>query len=159
VTIPGTEVRIQGSIDRIDLTGDGRFVRVSDYKTGVKPLRADEIVLRGGAELQRVIYAIAARQLLPDNPRVVARLVFLGDEEPKPYWLPDVDRAIAELATHVTAATALLLQGITLPGPDAREEYNDFRIALPASPTTYFQIKNTALMRAFGKFARIWGTL
>jgi PD-(D/E)XK nuclease superfamily len=156
VTIPDAEMRIQGSIDRIDLTSDGRFARVSDYKTGVKPLRADEIVLRGGAELQRVIYAIAARQLLPDNPRVVARLVFLGDEKPQPYRLPDVDRAIAEIAAHVTAAIALLRQGITLPGPDAREEHNEFRIALPASPTTYFQIKNTAFMRAFGEFVRIW---
>jgi hypothetical protein len=157
VTIPGTAMRIQGSIDRLDLTGDGRAVRVSDYKTGAEPRRADEIVLGRGAELQRVIYAIAARQLLPDNPRVIARLVFLGDEEPKPYRLPDVDHAIVELAAHVTAAVALLRQGTALPGPDAQEEHNDFRIALPASPTTYLQIKNAAFMRAFGEFARIWG--
>lgn len=156
VTIPGTEVRIRGSIDRLDLTGDGRAVRVSDYKTGAEPRRADEIVLGRGAELQRVIYAIAARQLLPDNPRVIARLVFLGDEEPKPYRLPDVDQAIAELAAHVTAALALLRAGLSLPGPDAQGEHNDFRIALPASPITYFQIKNAAFMRAFGEFARIW---
>lgn len=157
VTIPGTEVRIRGNIDRLDLTGDGRAVRVSDYKTGAEPRRADEIVLGRGAELQRVIYAIAARQLLPDNPRVIARLVFLGDEEPKPYRLPDVDQAIAELAAHVTAALALLRAGLSLPGPDAQEGHNDFRIALPASPMTYFQIKNAAFMRAFGEFARIWG--
>ena len=157
VTIPDTEVRIRGSIDRLDLTGDGRAVRVSDYKTGAEPRRADEIVLGRGAELQRVIYAIAAGQLLPDNPRVIARLVFLGDEEPKPYRLPDVDRAIAELAAHVTAAIGVLRAGHALPGPDAQEEHNDFRIALPASPTTYLQIKNAAFMRAFGDFARIWG--
>jgi hypothetical protein len=144
VMIPGTEVHIQGSIDRLDLTGDGRAVRVSDYKTGAEPRRADEIVLGRGAELQRVIYAIAAR------------LVFLGDEEPKSYLLPDVDQAIAELVTHVTAAIALLRQGIALPGPDAQEAHNDFRIGLPASPTTYLQTKNAAFMRAFGEFARIW---
>jgi hypothetical protein len=145
VTILGTEVRIRGSIDRLDLTGDGRAVRVSDYKTGAEPRRAD------------VIYGTAARQLLPDNPRVIARLVFLGDEEPKPYRLPDVDQAIAELAAHVTAAIALLRRGLALPGPDAQEEHNDFRIALPASPTTYLQMKNAAFMHAFGEFARIWG--
>lgn len=149
-------MRIRGSIDRLDRTGDGRAVRVSDYKTGAGPRRADEIVLGRGAELQRVIYAIATRQLLPDNPRVIARLVFLGDEEPKPYRLPDVDQAIAELAAHVTAAIALLRQGIALPGPDAQEEHNDFRIALPASSTTYLQIKNAPFTRAFGEFARIW---
>ena len=157
VTIPGTEVRIRGSIDRLDLTSEGRAVRVSDYKTGAEPRRADEIVLGRGAELQRVIYAIAAGQLLPDNPRVIARLVFLGDEEPKPYRLPNVDQAIAELAAHVTAAIGVLRTGHAFPGPDAQEEHNDFRIALPASPTTYLQIKNAAFMRAFGDFARIWG--
>lgn len=156
VTIPGTGVRIQGNIDRLDLTGDGRAARVSDYKTGAEPRRADQIVLGRGAELQRVIYTIAARQLLPDNPRVVAHLVFLGDEEPKSYRLPDVDEAIARLAAHVTAAIALLRAGTALPGPDAQEEHNDFRIALPASPGTYLQIKNAAFMRAFGGFSRIW---
>ncbi|WEX85811.1 PD-(D/E)XK nuclease family protein [Sinorhizobium garamanticum] len=157
VTIPGTEVRIRGSIDRLDLTGDGRAVRVSDYKTGAEPRRADEIVLGRGTELQRVIYAIAARQLLPESQRVIARLVFLADQEPKPYRLPDVDQAIAELAEHVTAALVLLRNGHALPGPDAREEHNDFRIALPASATTYLQTKNAAFTRAFGEFARIWG--
>jgi ATP-dependent helicase/DNAse subunit B len=156
VTIPGTNVHIRGNIDRLDLTGDGRAVRVSDYKTGAEPRRADEIVLGRGAELQRVIYAIAARQLLPDNPRVIARLVFLGDEEPKPYRLSDVDEAVAELASHVKSAIALLRRGIALPGPSAHEEHNDFRIALPASPTSYLQIKKASFMRAFGEFARIW---
>ena len=156
VIIPGTDVRIRGSIDRLDLTGDRRGVRLSDYKTGVEPRRAEEIVLGRGAELQRVIYAIAAGQLLPDNPRVIARLVFLGAEEPKPYRLPDVDQAVAELGKHVTAAVTLLHSGNALPGPDAQEEHNDFRIALPASPATYLQLKNGAFMRAFGEFARIW---
>ena len=156
VTIPGTNMRIRGSIDRLDLTGDGRAVRLSDYKTGSEPRRASEIVLARGAELQRVIYAIAARQLLPDNPRVIARLIFLGDQEPKAYRLPDIDQAISELSTHITAAIALLRTGQGLPGPDAQEEYNEFRVALPASPATYFQIKNAAFMRAFGEFARVW---
>jgi hypothetical protein len=156
VEILGTGVRVQGSIDRLDLTGDGRAARVSDYKTGLAPPQADEIVLRGGAELQRVVYATAARQLLPGNPRVVARLLFLGDEEPKPYRLPDVSQAIAELSTHVTAAMALLRKGIALPGPDAKDEHNDFRIALPASAANYFQIKNAAFIRTFGEFVRMW---
>ncbi|WP_164045492.1 hypothetical protein, partial [Serratia marcescens] len=67
----------------------------------VEPRRAEEIVLGRGAELQRVIYSVAASQLLPDNPRVIARLVFLGNKEPRPYRLPDVDQAIAELGGHV----------------------------------------------------------
>ncbi len=156
VEIIGTKVRVKGSIDRLDLTATGNAVRVSDYKTGVEPKRADQIVLGGGAELQRVIYAMAARQLLPDNPRVVARLIYLADQEPRVYKLPDVDQAIAEIAAHVTAASVLLRQGRALPGPDARESWNDFRLALPASPAVYFQVKQAALSRAFDDFARVW---
>lgn len=156
VVIADTGVRLRGNIDRLDLTADGRAVRVSDYKTGAEPKQADRIVLGRGAELQRMIYATAARQLLADNPRVVARLVFLGDDEPKPYRLADVDQTIADLAAHVTAAGVVLRKGTALPGPDAQEDWNDFRIALPASPATYFQIKQGAFSRAFGDFARIW---
>jgi hypothetical protein len=122
----------------------------------VEPRRADQIVLGRGAELQRVIYAVAAGQLLPDGPRVISRLVFLGDDEPKPYRLPDVDHAIAELSAHVTAAGVILRQGSALPGPDAVEDWNDFRLALPASPSTYFRTKQAAFSRAFGDFARVW---
>ena len=77
-------------------------------------------------------------------------------EEPKPYRLLDVDQAIAELATHVSTQARLLRRGTALPGPDAQEDWNDFRLALPASPATYFQIKQAAFGRAFGDFARIW---
>ncbi|KAB2950491.1 MAG: PD-(D/E)XK nuclease family protein, partial [Rhizobiaceae bacterium] len=156
VIIPGTAVRIRGSIDRVDYNAARNGVRVSDYKTGAEPTKADEIVLGRGAELQRVLYAIAARQLVPDDPRVIARLVFLGADQPKPYRLPDVDQAIADIGAHVTSAIDLLNRGVALPGPDAREDWNDLRLALPASPTMYFQIKQAALARAFGDFANIW---
>jgi len=115
VVIPGTNIRVRGSIDRLDINAVGNAVRVSDYKTGAVPRRADQSVLSGGAELQRVIYALTARQLIPDNPRVVARLVFLVDESPRTFRLQDVDLAIGEIAAHVTAACAVLLQGIALP--------------------------------------------
>jgi RecB family exonuclease len=156
--IPGTGVRIRGRIDRVDFNAARNGVRVSDYKTGAEPAKAEEIVLGRGAELQRVLYAIAARQLVPDNPRVIARLVFLGADQPRPHRLPDVDQAIADISVHITAAIALLNRGVALPGPDAREDWNEFGLALPASPTMYFQIKQAALARAFGEVARIWST-
>jgi ATP-dependent helicase/DNAse subunit B len=156
VVIPGTGVRIRGSIDRVDFNAARNGVRVSDYKTGAEPPKAEEIVVGRGAELQRVLYAIAARQLVPDNPRVIARLVFLGADQPRPHRLPDVDQAIADIGAHITAAIDLLNRGVALPGPDAREDWNEFGLALPASPTIYFQIKQAALARAFGDFASIW---
>jgi RecB family exonuclease len=156
VIIPGTGLRIRGSIDRVDFNSAHNGVRVSDYKTGAEPAKASEIVLGRGAELQRVLYALAARQLVADNPRVIARLVFLGTDRPRPYNLADVDQAIADIGVHLSAAIDLLRRGIALPGPDAREDWNDFALALPAALAVYFQSKQAALGRAFGDFARIW---
>jgi hypothetical protein len=50
IVVPGTEIRIQGVIDRLDLRTGARAVRVTDYKTGKTPPRAEEIVIAGGAE-------------------------------------------------------------------------------------------------------------
>jgi RecB family exonuclease len=156
VPIPGTCVRIRGRIDRLDLNAAAAAVRLSDYKTGAEPKQADQIVLRGGTELERVIYAVAARHLLPDLRHIVARLVFLGDDTPHPYRLANVDAAIAEAARHVAAACALLDQGTALPGPDAQERWNDYRLALPAGAGSYFNLKQSAFRRAFGDFSRVW---
>ena len=156
VVIPGAGMRIRGSIDRVDFNGAHNRVRVSDYKTGAEPPKASEIIIGRGAELQRVLYALATRQLVAGNPQVVARLVFLGADRLKPYSLPDIDHAIADISGHVRAAVHLLRRGIALPGPDAREDSNDFALALPAAPAVYFQNKQAALGRAFGDFARVW---
>jgi len=128
VSIPGIPVSVRGSIDRLDLTSTGNAVRVSDYKTGAMPRNADRIVIGGGSELQRVIYALASRQLLPDVQRIVARLIYLDGDTPAVHQLPDVDLAIESLTTHVTTAIETLRRGISLSGPDAGAEWNDFRL-------------------------------
>jgi RecB family exonuclease len=157
VIIPGTDVRIRGSIDRLDHDTANNRVRVSDYKTGAEPPKAIEIALGRGMELQRVLYALAARQLVPDNPRIIARLVFLGADQPKEFRLSDIDKAVADTTSYITAARGLLLRGVALPGPDARENENDFRLALPAAAqATYYPIKQAAIGRAFGDFSRVW---
>jgi len=156
VVVPGAGMRIRGSIDRVDFNNAHNRVRVSDYKTGAEPAKAGEIIIGRGAELQRVLYALAARQLVADNPQVVARLVFLDADRPKPYRLPDVDEAIAQISAHISAAVHLLRRGIALPGPEAHEDWNDFALALPAAPAVYFQSKRAAFGRAFGDFARVW---
>ena len=138
VPIPGTPVRIRGRIDRLDLNAAAAAVRLSDYKTGAEPKQADQIVLGRGAELQRVVYAVAARHLLPDNPHVVARLVFLGDDSPHPYRLADVDAAIAEAAAPCRRRVRTARPGTALPGPDAHDGWNDYRLALPAGAGDLF---------------------
>jgi hypothetical protein len=115
-------------------------------------------VLGGGRELQRVLYALAARQLMPDNPRVIARLIYLGGPEPRGYRLQDIDAAIAQVAAHVNAARDLLSRGAILPGIDAREDTNAFRLALPAAGDPYFARKQAAFAQTFGEFQRVWGS-
>lgn len=64
VIVEGTELQLSGRIDRIDVVASGDAARISDYKTGAAPNAADRIVIGKGAEVQRVLYAMAARRLL-----------------------------------------------------------------------------------------------
>lgn len=157
VRIPGTNILLRGSIDRLDLTTVRNAVRLSDYKTGIEPRNAGQIVFHRGTELQRVIYVTAVRQLLPEVSHIVARLIFLGtDPQPHAYSLTDVDAAIGEIATHITAACRQLDQGIALPGPDAQETWNDFRLALPSGLASYLDIKRQSFSQALAPASRIW---
>ena len=75
VVIPDTMVAIGGSIDQLDLDGAGKIARVTDYKSG-KPPGKKPLVLKGGAELQRCLYAYAVRSLVPAVEDVQTRLLF-----------------------------------------------------------------------------------
>lgn len=154
VDVPGTEVAIRGKIDRVDLRSGAVAVRVTDYKTGDRPQNPAERVIAGGAELQRVLYALACRQLLPETPAVRARLIYLKDELAI-FMLPDLDDAIAQTAAFVNAACAVLRRGQVVPGPAAYDRLNDLRLALPASPA-YFRRKQAAFIKAAGDLARFW---
>ena len=56
VPIPGTGIRIQGHIDRLDMSSDRKRARVIDYKTGKLNKKMAEVVIKGGSELQRCLY-------------------------------------------------------------------------------------------------------
>ena len=156
LVVPGTGMRIGGLIDRLDINAAGD-ARVTDYKTGAEPNGAARLVLGRGAELQRVLYAIAARELLEGARRIRARLVFLGGEAPAQHPLADIDGAITSLSGHLQAAAALLRSGKALPGPDTLLNTNDLRLALPAAGETYFRAKRVAFARALSS-VRIWSS-
>lgn len=158
VLIPGTSVGVKGSIDRIDLKENGIAVRVSDYKTGAVPKKPEAIVIAGGRELQRVVYAIASRQLLPGPPKVVARLLFLLAKEPQEFKLLDKDvaGAIQTTSEFVSAAVELLSQGTFLPaGPDVVEPWNEYRLMLPAS-SFYLTDKRFEFNRRYETLKKRW---
>jgi ATP-dependent helicase/DNAse subunit B len=123
VLIGQTKLRLGGRMDRVDLGAGGDRIRISDYKTGATPAKASNIVLDGGRELQRVLYAIAVRQLLPDAATVISRLLFL-DGRSEPYQLKgdllevaatdaarflDIARALARSGNLTTHCTGLLV--------------------------------------------------
>jgi hypothetical protein len=154
VTVPGTEIRIQGTIDRLDLRRAKNAVRVTDYKTGACPQKPELIVIRGGAELQRSLYALACRELLPDCDRIAARLLYLAGE-PRDVQLQDLDGALRQISEFVACACESLRRGVALPGLDADSPQSDLRLAMPASPA-YQRRKKSVFAKSAGQLAAFW---
>jgi hypothetical protein len=154
IRIPGTEVRIQGAIDRLDLRSASGAVRVTDYKTGQPPRHPERIVIGGGAELQRSLYALACRQLLPECRRIVARLVYLSDP-PLPLELKNLDEALAQISEFVGVASSLLTGGVAPPGRDTESPFNDLRLAMPASPG-YLRRKGANFAQQADRLSSFW---
>lgn len=153
VAIPGTSFTIRGRIDRVEIAAGDAGVRITDYKTSSAPAHASNLILGGGAELQRVLYSIAANQHVP-GAAVRADLVYLGDDAPQRYRIPDAGAAMARAAELLNLATGLLKQGVSLPGPDAKEDWNSYRLARPAVGEPIF--KDGATADAFGAFRHVW---
>lgn len=151
-------LRFGGRIDRLDLRGDSAAARVTDYKSGAAPRNMDRVVLAGGAELQRVIYAAAVRQGLPEVRQIVSRLVYLRDG-PAHHGLSGdlLDAGIAEAERFIAAAEALVVGGAAPPGPDVEERFNDLRLALPAELDTYLRRKAAARAGVAGELPAFWG--
>jgi ATP-dependent helicase/DNAse subunit B len=76
VEIPGTGLIIRGLIDRLDVSGDRSSARVIDYKTGRLRKKQSDIIIDGGGELQRCLYAFAVKTLLKEKVEVEAALLF-----------------------------------------------------------------------------------
>jgi RecB family exonuclease len=151
-------LRFGGRIDRLDLRGDGLAARVTDYKSGAAPRNMERVVLSGGAELQRVIYAAAVRQSLPEVRQIVSRLVYL-QEKPAHHGLSGevLEAGIAQAERFIAAAAALILSGSAPPGPDAEERWNELRLALPAELDAYLRRKAAALGAVAGDLPTFWG--
>lgn len=148
---------VRGRIDRLDLRAAGDAARVTDYKTGASPQRLDRLVLGQGAELQRVVYAAAARQLLPNLRQTVSRLFYLREGSRRSVLTADaLEVAIDEAESFVRLAVQMLAEGKAPPGPDASVSYNDQRLALPAALDLYLRRKSAAFAGAAGGLSALW---
>ena len=155
VYIDGTQIRIHGFIDRLDLSDDGRLARVTDYKSGQAPDRP--IQLNGGAELQRCLYAFAIRSLIRTRPEVEARLVYpRGDDQAM--VLDDTQGKLKELAAFLQAAATHFVNGKTLSGPAAEDRWYDLSFALPAgAKESYPETKRPLAGRVLAPLPDLWG--
>ncbi|WP_339913385.1 PD-(D/E)XK nuclease family protein [uncultured Brevundimonas sp.] len=156
VEIPDTGFRISGYIDRLDVSGDGQRALVRDYKTGKPP--KDDIVINGGKELQRCLYAFAVKAMLGNDVAITASLLY--PRVPAELVLADPEATLADITGHLQAARASLISGEALPGPDAGGSYDDLSFALPANAAaTYCKRKTPAVVAALGDAALVWDAL
>jgi RecB family exonuclease len=153
VEIPGVGIRISGYIDRLDLAPDGSRALVRDYKTG--RTAKEGIVLNGGSELQRCLYAYAVRAMLGNEVEITASLLFLRDAVDMP--LEDPDAALEQLSGYLQEARARMAEGGGCPGIDTGGAFDDLAFGLPANAAAvYCRRKGAAARERLGVAADVW---
>ena len=153
VEIAGAGFKIAGYIDRLDISADGRRALVCDYKTGRVP--KDDIVLDGGKELQRCLYAFAVRALLGEEVSIAASLLY--PHEDRDLRLDDPDAVLGTLTGHLRAARASLASGGAVMGADTGGNYDDLSFALPANAGAVYRVRKEAAANALlGDATHVW---
>ena len=157
VPIGQTGLVFGGRLDRLDIRATGDGARITDYKSAKPPPKHQRIALGQGRELQRVLYAIAVRALLPEVRTVVARLVYLADD-PTTFELKgdELDGAVGEAAGFLSAAMAILRSGRIAPRWEQDIDYDDMRLALPADRESYLRRKAFEFRTANQPLNRLW---
>jgi hypothetical protein len=157
VPIEQTGLVYGGRMDRLDIRATGDGARITDYKSVKPPPKHQRITLGQGRELQRVLYAIAVRALLPEVKTVVARLIYLVDD-PATFELKgdELDDAVREAAGYLSAAIAILRSGRIAPRWEPDGHYDDMRLALPADRESYLRRKASEFRVANQQLNRLW---
>jgi hypothetical protein len=156
VLLSSAGIAVEGSIDRLDVSGDGTSARVRDYKSGRPPSRRTPVVLRGGRELQRCLYAHAVRTLLP-VAEVRASLVHPRARDGGVFELEDATATLDVLAGFVDVAVRLFVQGLCLPGEGAEDAWNEMAFALPGgAKEVYFDLKRAAVAKHLEDLPSLW---
>jgi hypothetical protein len=132
VRVGESDLRIQGRIDRLDLSADGRNARVVDYKSSRKTGEPAEraVDIDEGKELQRCLYGYAVRHLLGQDTEVEATLVYPATRRSLP--IRDAEGTLRGLELAVSAAAQRLREGYAVLGPDTLEDWFESKLALPA---------------------------
>ena len=153
VSIPDTSIRIRGSIDRLDLSEDGKKARVTDYKSGSLP--GGDPQINGGKELQRCVYAFAVKGLIETNPTVDTRLHYLRNNKILP--LKNLNDTLTKITKYLKIASGLFNEGKTLPGPDAGETWCEMTFALPGrAKKIYLDAKRSQIDQELDSLKPLW---
>jgi RecB family exonuclease len=76
IEVGGTEIRLRGRIDRVDISPDGKRIRVVDYKTGKGNRQTGiEAKIEKGHALQLPIYALAAGSIFGIAPPAISAAI------------------------------------------------------------------------------------
>jgi hypothetical protein len=155
VRIPGTEIRVGGIMDRLDLVQNGRKAYSVDYKSGKTPEGVEKFVLNGGRELQRPIYRYMVKAVLGEEVEVESALLYPLTDTYAP--LPDNGEAIDLLARYVAVARDLLLEGSIVAGIDAEDAFSDTKFALPSqADAVYLARKEGARYGTLAGLTDLW---
>jgi RecB family exonuclease len=148
-----------GRIDRLDIRASGDGAQITDYKSTKPPPKSQLIVLGQGRELQRVLYAMTVRTLLPEVRTIIARLIYLADE-PAKFELrgEELDNAIIEATTFLVAAVEIVRSGRIAPRSEQDAHYDDMRLALPADRESYLRRKGADFRAANQKLGKLWNS-
>ncbi len=157
VSIGQTGLVFGGRMDRLDIRATGDGARITDYKSAKPPPKHQRIALGQGRELQRVLYAIAVRSLLPEVQTIVARLIYLA-HDPATFELKgdELDGVVSEAAGYLSAAMAILRSGRIAPRWEQDTLYDDMRLALPADRESYLRRKAAEFRAANQQLNRLW---
>jgi hypothetical protein len=157
ISIPEAGLVYGGRMDRIDVAAAGDRAHITDYKSVKPPPKKRRIILGQGRELQRVLYAMAARALLPKVRTIVTRLIYLADD-PATFELTgeELDRATADARRHLVAAVDILNSGRLAPRPEEDRDYDDMRLALPADRESYLRRKAEPFKAANRALSKLW---
>ncbi|MCY4170800.1 MAG: PD-(D/E)XK nuclease family protein [Bacteroidetes bacterium] len=133
VYLPGTDIKITGFIDRIDIDTGSLNAQLTDYKTG-KPNQ--DSGLNGGQEIQRCIYYVAANSLLNKDYEISPSLLYLKNNNLQTLSEPRHEY-VEHLSKNVNEAKKNLKNGHVLFGATPKTKYDlgiygDFKLALPA---------------------------
>ncbi|PBB39711.1 MULTISPECIES: PD-(D/E)XK nuclease family protein [Mesorhizobium] len=148
-----------GRMDRLDIRASGDGAQITDYKSAKPPPKTQRIALGQGRELQRVLYAMAVRTLLPEIRTIVARLIYLADDPAKFELRGDeLDSAIAEATSYLVAAVGIVRSGQIAPRWEQDVHYDDMRLALPADRESYLRRKSSEFRAANQKLGKLWNS-